>query len=129
MSHIPHTQFHVTIHWPEMIRRYGNPSNFDAETYEMAHKVFVKRWVGRLARESELSLLQRDAVSTAHVSQTPPTFPIRARSTLLFGLKGSSKLHEVAHKWSVLLHVPGAYEDTDVSVIPEFSISLFGLAK
>lgn len=36
-------KFHLLAHIPDFIREYGMPSGFDAETWEMAHKFFVKR--------------------------------------------------------------------------------------
>lgn len=53
-------KFHMMTHWEEAIKRFGMPSNFDTETWESAHKVFVKPWVGKLGHHPEMTLMKRD---------------------------------------------------------------------
>ena len=51
------------------IESFGSPSNYNAETYESAHKFFVKRWQGKLQhsdRGSIFSLLRRNSIANVH---------------------------------------------------------------
>jgi predicted AlkP superfamily pyrophosphatase or phosphodiesterase len=38
-------KFHKICHWPAFIQEFGAPTNYNAETFETAHKWFVKRWI------------------------------------------------------------------------------------
>ena len=62
-------KFHKILHWPDMIRWFGSPSNYNAETWESAHRWYVKRWLGKLqhCNESSIkSLLRRSCIADAH---------------------------------------------------------------
>ena len=62
-------KFHKILHWPDMIRWFGSPSNYNAETWESAHRWYVKRWLGKLQQCNESSiksLLRRSCVADAH---------------------------------------------------------------
>jgi hypothetical protein len=51
------------------IELFSSPSNYNAETYESAHKFFVKRWQGKLQhsdRGSIYSLLRRNSIANVH---------------------------------------------------------------
>ena len=56
-------------HWIEWIREFGSPSGYNAETWECAHKWFVKRWIGRLQHNRNGSinlLLRRNVIAEMH---------------------------------------------------------------
>ena len=56
-------------HWVEWIREFGSPSGYNAETWESAHKWFVKRWIGRLQynRSGSINLLlRRNVIAEMH---------------------------------------------------------------
>ena len=56
-------------HWIEWIREFGAPSGYNAETWESAHKWFVKRWMGRLQNNRSGSinlLLRRNVIAEMH---------------------------------------------------------------
>ena len=62
-------KFHKICHWPEWIEYFGNPSNYNGETWETAHKWYIKRWVGLLPHAnatSMTSLIKRTLVFKAH---------------------------------------------------------------
>ena len=88
-------KFHKILHWPNMIRWFGAPSNYNAETWESAHRWYVKRWLGKLqhCNESSIkSLLRRSSVADAHggssilepmkvvVLQRKPNYALRGTS-------------------------------------------------
>jgi hypothetical protein len=49
-------KFHKICHWPEMIQHFGATSNYNGETWETAHKWFVKRWRGKMPHENASSM-------------------------------------------------------------------------
>ena len=52
---------------------FGEPANYNAETWETAHKWFVKRWIGKMALNGNgaiSTLLRRNNVAEAHRSST-----------------------------------------------------------
>ena len=62
-------KFHKICHWPEWIENFGNPSNYNGETWETAHKWYIKRWVGLLPHSnstSMTSLIRRTLVFEVH---------------------------------------------------------------
>ena len=66
-------KFHKIGHWHEWILEFGEPSNYNAETWETAHKWFVKRWIGKMALNGNgaiSTLLRRNDIAEAHRSST-----------------------------------------------------------
>jgi hypothetical protein len=69
---------HHILHWPEHIRRFGCTSNYNTETFESAHKVFVKSVAGVVSQRWKhggiLSMLRREcrkrALGLAFLSDT-----------------------------------------------------------
>ena len=62
-------KFHKIGHYSDNIREWGCPSNTNAETWETAHKWFVKRWIGRVQYNSTgmiAGLLRRNHVAESH---------------------------------------------------------------
>jgi len=62
-------KFHKIGHWSAWVREFGAPSNYNAETWESAHKWFVKRWIGRVQYNSTgmiAGLLRRNHVAESH---------------------------------------------------------------
>ena len=62
-------KFHKIGHWSGWVREFGAPSNYNAETWESAHKWFVKRWIGRVQYNSTgmiAGLLRRNHVAESH---------------------------------------------------------------
>ena len=62
-------KFHKICHWPAFIEEFGAPTNYNAETYETAHKWFVKRWIGCLPHgnaKSMMSLMRRNNIFLSH---------------------------------------------------------------
>ena len=54
-----------------MILEFGEPGNYSGETWETAHKWFVKRWIGRMALNGNgaiSTLLRRNNVAEGHRS-------------------------------------------------------------
>jgi hypothetical protein len=55
---------HHIVHWPEHIRRFGCTSNYNTETFESAHKLFVKSVAGVVCQRWKhggiLSMLRRE---------------------------------------------------------------------
>ena len=52
---------------------FGEPANYNAETWETAHKWFVKRWIGKMALNGNgaiSTLMRRNNVAEAHRSST-----------------------------------------------------------
>ena len=46
-------KFHLLNHYPDFIRRYGSPANWDTDHFESGHKVFVKELYRRSAKRVE----------------------------------------------------------------------------
>ncbi len=63
-------KFHKINHWSKSICEFGIPDNFNAETFETAHRFFVKTSVGKLQRCPEKTIMQRERVSILHNSST-----------------------------------------------------------
>ncbi len=66
-------KFHSIIHWSLLIRRFGCPSNYNTETLESAHKIFVKKWCGRLLHRGSAvarTPISRDMVADLHSIRT-----------------------------------------------------------
>ena len=66
-------KFHKVGHWPEWILEFGEPGNYNGETWETAHKWFVKRWIGKMALNGNgaiSTLLRRNDVAEAHRRST-----------------------------------------------------------
>ena len=62
-------KFHKIGHWALMISLFGSPSNYNAETWESAHRWYVKRWLGKLqhCNESSIkSLMRRTTIANEH---------------------------------------------------------------
>jgi hypothetical protein len=62
-------KFHKICHWPAFIQEFGAPTNYNAETFETAHKWFVKRWIGCLPHgnaKSMMSLMRRNNIFLSH---------------------------------------------------------------
>jgi hypothetical protein len=55
---------HHTMHWTQCIRRFGCTSNYNSETFESAHKVFVKSVAGVVSQRWKhggiMSMLRRE---------------------------------------------------------------------
>ena len=72
----PHTgtiKFHKINHWVESIREFGHPYGYNAETWETAHKWFVKRWMGRMQynRTGSINMvMRRNDVAECHRGST-----------------------------------------------------------
>eukprot|EP00301_Raphidiophrys_heterophryoidea_P014637 c23073_g1_i1.p1 GENE.c23073_g1_i1~~c23073_g1_i1.p1 ORF type:complete len:294 (+),score=54.77 c23073_g1_i1:1225-2106(+) len=66
-------KFHMMRHWADSIREFGCPSNFDSETWESAHKVFVKPYVGHLGHNAARPLLTRDIAQCPELEPTTLT--------------------------------------------------------
>ena len=61
-------KFHKVGHWPDWILEFGEPGNYNGETWETAHKWWVKRWIGKMALNGNgaiCTLLRRNTVSEA----------------------------------------------------------------
>lgn len=52
---------HHMLHWPQLIREYGSPTNYNGETWESAHKHFCKKSVSHLGPHPEKNVLRRTA--------------------------------------------------------------------
>ena len=54
-------KFHNLLHYADNIREWGCPSNTNVETWETAHKWFVKRWMGKMQynRNGCISMVMR----------------------------------------------------------------------
>ena len=54
-------KFHKLRHYADNIREWGCPSNTNAETWESAHKWFVKRWMGKMQynRNGSINMVMR----------------------------------------------------------------------
>ena len=66
-------KFHKINHWAESIREFGHPSGYNAETWETAHKWFVKRWMGRMQYNRTGSIkmvMRRNDVAEFHRGST-----------------------------------------------------------
>ena len=66
-------KFHKINHWAESIREFGHPSAYNAETWESAHKWFVKRWMGRMQYNRTGSIkmvMRRNNVAEIHRGST-----------------------------------------------------------
>ena len=62
-------KFHKICHWPTFVEEFGAPTNYNAETFETAHKWFVKRWIGCLPHgnaKSMMSLMRRNNIFLSH---------------------------------------------------------------
>jgi hypothetical protein len=57
-------KMHHCLHWGDMIKEFGHPSNYNAETFESAHRPFVKKNAGvvsyRYPSTNLFQLLKRD---------------------------------------------------------------------
>jgi hypothetical protein len=50
-------KLHILLHVPHLIRRFGTPLNWDTETFESSHKVFViQQWEHGAKRTDDLEL-------------------------------------------------------------------------
>ena len=75
-------KFHKINHWAESIREFGHPSAYNAETWESAHKWFVKRWMGRMQYNRTGSIkmvMRRNNVAEIHRGSTVLQSGKRAR--------------------------------------------------
>ena len=71
-------KFHKIRHWPHVIKLFGAPANYNAETWESAHRWYVKRWLGKLQHcneSSNKSLLRRTTVANSHGGATQLEHP------------------------------------------------------
>ena len=62
-------KFHKIGHYSDNIREWGCPSNTNAETWETAHKWFVKRWMGRMQHNrtgAMNTVMRRNLVAEGH---------------------------------------------------------------
>ena len=62
-------KFHKISHYSDNIREWGCPSNTNAETWETAHKWFVKRWMGRMQNNRSGAIntvMRRNLVAEGH---------------------------------------------------------------
>ena len=90
-------KFHKITHWPEAIKLFGCPANYNAETWESAHRWYVKRWLGKLQHSnlgSMKSLMFRTSIANWHdgsyiLDNVAPTCARNTRT--VFGIRGSSK--------------------------------------
>eukprot|EP00298_Acanthocystis_sp_HF-20_P015298 c21092_g1_i1.p1 GENE.c21092_g1_i1~~c21092_g1_i1.p1 ORF type:complete len:421 (+),score=58.52 c21092_g1_i1:602-1864(+) len=87
-------KFHQSCHWEQVIRRFGMPSNFNSETFESAHKYFIKKHMGNLGRNVEGTILFRDQVSDLHIIPPPPE-PEKQDQTYVYGLMTKSLVSEL----------------------------------
>ena len=65
----PSIKFHKLLHWPESICYFGSPTNYDSQTFESAHKLFVKPMCGRINQSglgAEASALNKDFIASIH---------------------------------------------------------------
>ena len=66
-------KFHKLLHFADNIREWGCPSNTNAETWETAHKWFVKRWMGKMQynRNGSISMvMRRNLIAEMHRGST-----------------------------------------------------------
>eukprot|EP00300_Choanocystis_sp_HF-7_P030595 c39463_g1_i1.p1 GENE.c39463_g1_i1~~c39463_g1_i1.p1 ORF type:complete len:380 (-),score=46.89 c39463_g1_i1:23-1162(-) len=64
-------KFHQVGHCKQLISEFGAFSNYNSETFESAHKVFVKQWRAVLNRSNlERELLTRHALENLHFKST-----------------------------------------------------------
>ncbi len=84
-------KFHKISHWPMWISTFGEPSNFNGETFETFHKTTCKRWMGKLnlgTGNASSTILRRDALSDIH-RRDPVSVPAPKRQRVdceLYGL-------------------------------------------
>jgi len=96
MSLLASAKFHKICHWHEAIKLFGSPANYNAETWESAHRWYVKRWLGKLQHSnlgSMKSLMFRTSIANWHGGSRILDNVARScsRSTrTVFGLRGSS---------------------------------------
>ena len=71
-------KFHKIRHWPQVIQLFGAPANYNAETWESAHRWYVKQWLGKLQHcneSSNKSLLRRTTIAISHGGATQLEHP------------------------------------------------------
>jgi hypothetical protein len=88
-------KYHKIVHWPAVISWFGCASNYNAETYESAHRWYVKRWLGKLQHTNEgsvKSLMKRTSVANLHGGSKILEISrlIADRQSTLYGLRGSA---------------------------------------
>ena len=111
-------KFHMMHHFESCIRRYGAPTNFDTETYESAHKVFVTRWLGnQRGNILESTLMHKDRVSDLHTSTLNSSQQSTTKQTGVFrDRRITTRLHELKQAWRLLLsEVEGVTQNTLVT--------------
>jgi len=66
-SEIKSIKFHQICHWSALICEFGCTSGYNAETFEYAHKILVKRWMAKLNfRNVAKSIICRDLIAEVH---------------------------------------------------------------
>jgi len=88
-------KFHKVVHWAAGIRLFGCPANYNAETWESAHRWYVKRWLGKLQHSnggSVKSLMSRNTIANTHggsstLDKVPAT---TVRVLRLYAVKGAT---------------------------------------
>lgn len=60
-------KLHIVMHIPHLIRRFGSPLNWDTETFESSHKVFViQQWEHGAKRTENLEMNTLRTVSSTN---------------------------------------------------------------
>jgi len=103
-------KFHMILHWSEIISLFGAPANYDTETWDSAHKVFVKPWISKLGHSPGQVLMQKDQLSSLH--STHPLLPEDRENGKTRGVYGYFTIRDLLFEWQGQLKRVAAIDDT-----------------